>query len=1071
MADAPQPEKSSFNLSRWAIEHKSLTRFLFVVTILAGLFAILNMGQKEDPDFTFRVMIVQVVWPGASLEEMQDQVVDKIERKLQEAPKLDYVRSFTRAGSAVITVAIKGSAVGKDVADAFYQVRKKVGDIAGDLPAGVLGPYFNDEFGDTYIALHALTGDGFSYKELEDFAKRARDVALRVPGIEKAQILGVLPERIYIDISTRTLAERGVTIPQIRDALAQQANVDPSGRVETAERSVRVKVEGDLLSVDDLRELRLKLGQQVIRLGDIAHVSRGLIDPPERKFRFAGKDAVLIGTVMGKGFNVTAVGEELHKALKSVEATLPVGVEMRQISDQPTIVKHSIDEFGEALGEALVIVLIVSFISIGWRAGLVVALTIPAVLAATFAIMFVMGIDLQRISLGALIIALGLLVDDAMIAVEMMETKLEEGLTRDRAASFAYTSTAFPMLTGTLITTAGFIPVGFAASTAGEYVNSMFWVVGIALITSWIAAVTVTPWLGHMLLKERKHEGGHKDVYDTRFYRALKRVIAGAVRFRLTVLLLTILAFAGAVYGFRYIPQSFFPSSTRLELLVDMWLPEGTGIGETEAQARALEKRVLADPDQAIVATFVGEGAPRFYLPLDQQLRNPNFAQLLIVAKDLDARERLIAKTRNWLTEDFPAVRFKVDRLFNGPPVGWAVQMRVLGPDRAEVRRLADQVKAKFREQPGLTSIHDDWYEPVPTMRLVVDQDRARALGVSSQRIRQTLQAALSGATIGTFKEGESSIPIVLREPAASRSVLTAVAETYVASDLGGSVPVSQVARVTTELEPGIEWRRNRLPSITVRGVLPDGASSNNVTMAIYQQLKPLRDALPAGYAIEMQGAVEESAVSQASINAKAPVMILVMMVLLMIQLQHFGKTALVFMTAPLGLIGAAAALLATNSAFGFVAILGVIALAGIIMRNAVILIDQIDQDIAHGHTPWEATVGSAVRRFRPIMLTAVAAVLALIPIAQSAFWGPMAYAMMGGIAVATVLTLLVLPAAYALFFRVRAPNRAAAAAEPAAASPAPVGATVVPLAAPAGAGAAAKTVPASDLDLRAAAE
>lgn len=1022
MIHASQPGQG-FNLSRWAIRHGHLTRFFFALTVIAGFVSLMSLGQKEDPDFTFRVMVVQVAWPGAALEEMQDQVVDKIERKLQETPGLETIKSYTRAGSAVVLVTIRGDVFGRDVTDAFYQVRKKVGDIASTFPAGVLGPWFNDEFGDTYIALYAFTGDGFGYPEVKGFAKRARDAALRVPGVEKAQILGDQDEKIFVDVSSKTLAERGISAQSIAEALAQQNAMTPAGRVETGPRSVRIAVDGNVRTLDALRELRIRAGQEVIRLGDIATVSSGLIDPPDRLFRHQGRDAVLLGVVMGKGGNVTKIGRDLRAAMKDVETALPVGMMVGQISDQPTVVAHSIDEFFEALIEALAIVLAVSFLSIGWRAGLVVAVTIPLVLCATFAVMEMLGIDLQRISLGALIIALGLLVDDAMIAVEMMERKLDEGLDKISAASFAYTSTAFPMLTGTLVTTAGFIPVGFAKSTAGEYVNSLFWVVGIALVVSWIAAVYFTPWIGNLILKARPHVGEHHDAFDTRFYRALRRTVAWGVDHRIVVLVATLGAFVVGVAGFKYVPKSFFPESTRLELLVDLWFPEGTGIAETAARSRDLEKRILADADQTLVAAFVGEGAPRFYLPLDQQLRNPNFAELLVVSKDLPARERLVGKIRAMLAADFPEIRYKVDRLFNGPPVGWAVQMRVTGPDRHEVRRLADEVAVAFRAEPVVSTVHDDWLEPVPALRLVVDQDRARALGVSSTAVRQTLQAALSGMPIGEFRESDESVAIVLRQGESGRSLLTAVEETYVATASGRSVPMSQVARIVPVLEPGIEWRRNRLPSITVRAIIPDGMPSNDVTTRIYERLKPLRDTLAAGYAIEMQGAVEESAKSQASINAKAPVMILVMMVLLMIQLQHFGKTMLVFMTAPLGLIGASAALLVTNSAFGFVAILGVIALAGIIMRNSVILIDQIGQDMALGHHPWNATIEAAVRRFRPIMLTAAAAVLALIPIAQSAFWGPMAYAMMGGILAATVLTIIVLPAAFALAFRIRRPE------------------------------------------------
>jgi multidrug efflux pump subunit AcrB len=1019
----PRVPGQGFNLSRWAIRHAHLTRFFFVVTVLAGILSVIGLGQKEDPEFTFRVMVVQAVWPGASLEEMQDQVVDKIERKLQETPGLDYVKSYTRAGSAVVMVNIRGDAVGRDVTDAFYQVRKKISDISSSFPAGVLGPYFNDEFGDTYVSLFALTGPGYGYPELKEFAKRARDVALRVQAVEKAQILGDQDEKIFVDISSKTLAERGITALSIADALAQQNAMDPAGRVETGVRSVRIAVDGMLHRVEEIRELRIRAGAEVIRLGDIANVSSGLIDPPDRLFRFNGKEAVLLGVVMAKGGNVTNLGHDLAAAMKTLEASLPVGVELGQISDQPKVVALSIEDFFEALIEALLIVLAVSFISIGWRAGLVVAVTIPTVLCATFTVMSLMGIDLQRISLGALIISLGLLVDDAMIAVEMMERKLGEGLDKISAASFAYTSTAFPMLTGTLVTTAGFIPVGFAKSTAGEYVSSLFWVVGISLCLSWIAAVYFTPWIGYMLLRSHSHGGEHRDAYDTRFYRALRATIGWSVRHRVVVLLVTLVAFVVGVSGFKYVPKSFFPESTRLELIVDLWFAEGTGIAEVDARTREIEKHILADPDQAYVASFIGEGAPRFYLPLDQQLKNPNFAELLVVAKDLKARERLIGKIRDHLAADYPMIRHKVDRLMNGPPVGWAVQMRVTGPDRGEVRRLADEVAKAFRSEPSVSTVHDDWLEPVPALRLVVDQDRARALGVTSQVIRRTLQASLSGAPIGEFRDGDETVSIVLRQSEGGRNLLTAVADTYVPTSTGRSVPMSQVAQVVPVLEPGIEWRRNRLPSITVRGVLPDGIPSNDVTMRIYEELKPLRQALGPGYSIEMQGAVEESAKSQTSINAKAPIMILVMMVLLMLQLQHFGKTMLVFMTAPLGLIGASAALLLTGSAFGFVAILGVTALAGIIMRNSVILIDQIDQDLDAGHHPWDATIEAAVRRFRPIMLTAAAAVLALIPIAQSSFWGPMAYAMMGGILAATVLTILVLPAAFAFFFRVRRPD------------------------------------------------
>ena len=1017
-------EPGSFNLSRWAIAHPSIARFLFGLIILTGLFGLMRMGQKEDPDFTFRVMVVQAFWPGASLADMQDQVVNKIERKLQETPYLDWVKSYTRPGSAIITLQVTGNTDADDVADAFYQVRKKVGDIEGELPEGLLGPYFNDEFGDTYITLYALTGDGYSYPELKQYAIQARDVLLSTEGVEKAVILGDQPQKIFIEVSSQALAERGLTFTDLQSALAGQNAIDATGSIDTGSRSVRISVDGGFSAAEDIRELRLNSGNQVTRLGDIATVTEGLEDPYQRKFRFNGKDSVQVGVVMAKGFKVTDVGDAVEETLERFEATLPIGLEVSQISNQPEVVREAIGEFMKALGEALLIVLVVSFVSIGWRSGLVIAIAIPLVLAATFAVMYELGLDLQRISLGALIIALGLLVDDAMIVVEMMERKLEEGLEKLDAASFAYSSTAFPMLTGTLITTAGFIPVGFAESTAGEYVRSLFYVVGISLIISWFVAVYFTPWLGYMILKQRAHAGSHHDAFDTSFYRRLRATVSWAVEHRIIVICSTLAIFAVSLWSFQFIPKNFFPQSSRPEILVDMWLPEGTSIKEVEAEARRLEAELLTDPDQRFVATYVGEGAPRFFLPLDQQLRNPNYAQLLVMARDEDARERLITKLRMKLAEDFPSVRGKVDRLFLGPPTGWAVQMRVSGPERDEVRRIADQVKARFNQNPILQAVHDDWLEPVPAMTLVVDQDRARALGVSSQRLRQMLQATMSGAPLADVRAGEETISIVAREPEESRRLLTAVNSIYVPTDLGAFIPLSQIAKVMPTLEQGIEWRRNRLPTITVRATLPDGVQSNDVTLKMFDEMQSLRDSLPAGYAIEIQGGAEDSAESQDSIAAKAPIMLLVIVVLLMIQLQHFGKAMLVLATGPLGIIGAAAALLISGAPFGFVAILGVIALLGIIIRNSIILIDQIDQDIAAGMERREAIIGSAVRRFRPIMLTALTAVLALIPISRGIFWGPLAYAMMGGILVATVLTILVLPAAYAFFFG-RSPHKA----------------------------------------------
>jgi multidrug efflux pump subunit AcrB len=847
-------------------------------------------------------------------------------------------------------------------------------------------------------------------------------VLLRVPGVAKVDLLGTQDERVFIEVASAALAEHGLSAQDIQAALAGQNAMDAAGRIETSARSVRIAVAGALRSVEEIRELRLHAGRQTFRLGDIATVARGLEDPPAARIHHQGRDAVLIATTMAAGANVTEVGAAVSRVLDQIERELPIGVQLGKVSNQAQVVANSIREFLEALGIAVLIVLAVSLLALGWRAGLVVALTIPLVLAATFLVMSLMGIDLHRISLGALIFALGLLVDDAMIAVEMMERKLEEGLDRLAAATFAYRSTAFPMLTGTLITVAGFIPVGFAQSQAGEYVSSLFWVTGISLVVSWFAAVYFTPWLGYNILKVRPSTSdGHRDVYQSRVYRLIRATVEGCVRRRGVVVALTVGTLGLSIASFAFIPKQFFPTSNRPEILVDLWLPVGTSFEETAREASRLEQQLVGHADLASVTTFIGEGAPRFYLPLDQQLRNQNFAQLLLVAKSMEAGEHAIAELRRLLAADFPSVRSKVDRLFNGPPVGWPVQIRVTGPDRAEVRRLAALVAEEIRATPLIGNVHDDWLEPVRRLVLDVDQDRARALGVSSLSIRRSLQGSLSGLPVGEFRDGEETINVMLREPSAIRDQLSALDSVYVKTASGGSVPLRQVAKVAMVLEPGIEWRRDRLPSITVRGAVPDYVQSSDIASAVHAKLEPLRNSLQGGYRIELQGAVEESAESQASIDAKMPAMALVILLLLMVQLQKVGKTLMVLATGPLGLIGAAFALLAFQAAFGFVAILGVIALAGIIMRNSVILVDQIEQDLAGGHDAFTAIIESAVRRFQPITLTAAAAVLALIPLAMEVFWAPMALAMMGGLIAATILTLTFLPALHALSHTVQA--------------------------------------------------
>src|SRR5215813_13364770 len=788
---SPIERPGRFNLSAWAIAHGNFAAFLIVLLLAAGAFAFFTLGRKEDPDFTFRVMVVQVLWPGASVEEMQEQVVDKIERKLQETPGLEFLRSYTRPGSANIFVNLRGNVRGQAVADAFYQVRKKIGDIRQTLPEGVLGPFFNDEFGDTYMSLYAISGQGYGYPELKTFAKNARDILLRVPGVAKVDLLGTQEERIFIEISSAALAERGLTALDIQAALAGQNAMDPAGRIETSERSVRIDVEGGLKTVEDIRELRLRAGQQTFRLGDIAQVRQGLEDPPSAKTRYQGQEAVLLGATMAPGYNVTVVGAAVEKALHGIERDLPVGVQLGKISDQAQVVSKSVGEFLESLAEAIGIVLVVSFLTLGWRAGFVVALTLPLVLAATFFVMQAMGIDLHRISLGALIIALGLLVDDAMIAVEMMDRKLQEGYDRFRAATFAYTSTAFPMLTGTLITVAGFIPVGFAASQAGEYVSALFWVTGISLIISWFAAVYFTPWIGYRLLKPRRGAGHHGEAFDILPFRMIRATVAWCVRWRKTVVAMTVGALVASIASFAFIPQQFFPTSNRSEILVDLWLPEGSSFADTEREAKAVEARLLQDsdlaPELSYVVSFVGEGAPRFYLPLDQQLKNQNFAQLMVMSKSLEARERVLVRLGQVLADDFPNLRAKAERLFNGPPVGWAVQVRVTGPERGEVRRIADEIAKVMRAAPEIGNVHDDWLEPVPSLKLEIDQDRARGLGVTSQSARRSLQAMLSGFQIGEFRDNDETIKVMFREPSDTRNLLSALDNVYVKTAAGAS--------------------------------------------------------------------------------------------------------------------------------------------------------------------------------------------------------------------------------------------------------------------------------------------
>ncbi|HMV05764.1 MAG TPA: efflux RND transporter permease subunit [Accumulibacter sp.] len=1022
------------NLSEWALRHRTLVAYLIVVLMLAGVISYLRLGRAEDPDFTFKAMVVRTLWPGATAHEVELQVTERIEKRLQDVPWVDVVRSQTRAGDSLITILLKDYTPKKEVPEAWYQVRKKIGDIRNTLPQGVVGPYFNDEFGDTFISIFALTGDGFDLAALRREADRIARVLRQVPDVKKIELVGVQDEKIYIEISHTKLATLGLNPLAIFDALQKQNAMTPAGFYETPSARVRIRVSGDFASVDSIREIGIQANGRLFRLGDIATVRRGFADPPTPRMRVQGQPAIGIAIAMNKGGDVIQLGERLHQATDRIQKELPLGIDLHVVADQPQIVRQSMDLFMSSLSEAVLIVLAVSFLSLGMRTGAVVALSIPLVLAISFLLMAAFGIDLQRISLGALVIALGLLVDDAIIAVEMMVVKMEQGWDRFRAATFAYTSTAFPMLTGTLITAIGFMPVGLARSGAGEYTFSIFAVVSIALLVSWIVAVVFTPYLGYLLLDaeklRRKPEQHGDDRYATPFYRRVRALVESCLHHRWLVIAATVLAFVAALAGLALgVQKQFFPAASRPELLVDLWLPNGASLRATETQAAKVEQLLgTAEMAKSIkyYASYLGNGSPRFYLPLDQQLFNDNFAQFVITTHDIGAREDLKRRLQERFADssgEWSGLRTRVLRLENGPPIGFPVQFRVSGENLGELRRTAEEVAAVMRENPHLREVNFDWNEMSKVVRLDIDQDRARALGISSQELSAFLNSMLSGMTVTQMREGDQLIDVVARAPGDERARLAALAEINIHTAGGRYVPLAQLARIRYELEDGLIARRNRLPTVTVRADIRDGVQAPTVTSEIDPQLDAIRASLPAGFAIEPGGATEESAKGENSIKAVMPMMLICVVTLLMIQLQNTGRTLLVLLTAPLGLIGVACALLAFAVPFGFVANLGVIALSGMIMRNAVILVDQIAQDEKAGKPAWEAVVGSTVRRFRPIMLTAAAAILAMIPLTRSVFWGPMAVAIMGGLIVATLLTLLFLPALYAACYRIRPPD------------------------------------------------
>lgn len=1015
-----------FNLSEWALRHRQVVLYLMIVLAIVGALSYTKLGQSEDPPFTFKAMVIRTLWPGASAEEVARQVTDRIEKKLMETGEYERIASFSRPGESTVTFVARDSIFSAYLPDLWYQIRKKVGDIRQNLPPDVQGPFFNDEFGTTFGNIYALTGQGFDYAVLKDYADRIQIQLQRVKDVGKVELIGLQDEKIWIELSNVKLATLGLPLQQVQQALQAQNAVSSASFFETSSERIQLRVSGQFQSVDEIRNFPIRVGDRTFRISDLADVHRGFNDPPAPRMRFMDEDAIGLAVAMKDGGDILVLGRALETEFARLQKNLPVGMQLRKVSDQPAAVKTGVGEFVQVLAEALIIVLLVSFFSLGVRTGMVVALAIPLVLAMTFATMYYLGIGLHKISLGALVLALGLLVDDAIIAVEMMAIKMEQGYDRLKAASFAWTSTAFPMLTGTLITAAGFLPIATAQSSTGEYTRSIFQVVTIALIASWIAAVMFVPYLGDRLLPDlaKRHAAKHgshaPDPYATPFYKRVRALVGWCVRRRKTVIVATVGLFVLSVVMFKFVPQQFFPASGRLELMVDLKLAEGSSLVNTGEQVKRLEQMLKGHEGIDNYVAYVGTGSPRFYLPLDQQLPAPSFAQFVVLTRSIEDREALRSWLITHLNEQFPTLRSRVTRLENGPPVGYPVQFRVTGEHIEVVRALARKVQEKVRENPHVSNVHLDWEEPSKVVHLNIDQDRARALGVTTADLSAFLRNSLTGSTVSQYREDDELVDIMVRGTRNEREQLEALSSLAVPTQNGASVALSQVATLEYGFEEGVIWHRNRLPSVTVRADIYGKDQPATLVKQIMPTLDGIRAELPDGYLLEVGGTVEDSARGQNSVNAGVPLFIVVVLTLLMIQLRSFSRMLMVFVTAPLGLIGVTLFLLIFNQPFGFVAMLGTIALSGMIMRNSVILVDQIEQDIAAGLDQWHAIIEATVRRFRPIVLTALAAVLAMIPLSRSLFFGPMAVAIMGGLIVATALTLLFLPALYAAWFRVK---------------------------------------------------
>lgn len=1021
--DENAPEAQRFNLSTWALKNQALVLYFIILTLLAGVFAYTHLGQSEDPPFTFKVMLIRSSWPGASAQEVEQQVTDKIEKKLQEIPSIDYTSSYSRPGESVVFIVIRDNTFSEKIPELWYQVRKKIGDIRHTFPSDLQSLTFNDEFSDVYGTMYAITADGLNPQQLKRQAEWVRARLLKLPDVEKVDLFGEQPQKIIIEISNQKLTSLGISPAQLAQMLQQQNSVIGSGTFDAGPERIRLDVSGRLQTLEELRQFPIRAGNQNLTLGEIATIKRGYANPPAQRIHFNGQSALLIGVSMQQGGDVIALGKAMQQTITSVQKQLPVGVNLQLVTSQPDIVQHSVQDFVRSLSEALIIVLAVSLLSLGWRTGIVVAVAIPIVLAGTFLLMDWLDIGLHKISLGALILALGLLVDDAIIAVEMMAAKMEQGWERMQAASFAFTSTAMPMLTGTLVTVAGFLPIATAVSSTGEYTRSIFQVSAIALSLSWVAAVIVIPFLGYHLLPDAKtHHSeasahNHASIYETSFYRRLHSTVAWCVQYKGSVIIATIALFVVAMLSFGKVQQQFFPDSTRLEIIVDLRLAENASDQSTDAAVKKLEQWLQgwqrSHGALQNVVSYVGSGAPRYYLPLDVQLPHRAFGQLVILTNSLEQREALRNDLLTLFEHDFPQLRASVLRLENGPPVGFPVQFRVDGQNLQAIREVAHKIADAMRANPNLRNVQLGWEEPSKVIHVDIDQHKARLLGVSSPDIAQLLNTQYFEQVVSEFREGNERIDLVMRSTQEEHTKLSQLAQLTVLSQRGERVPLAQIANIHYSFEEGVIWRRNRVPSLTVRAHLRGNMQAPVVSTQIQQAIQPILQQLPAGVTVETGGAIEESAKGASSVAKGVPLFLAAVFTLLMLQLRSISNVLLVVLTAPLGMIGITFALLIFNMPFGFVAMLGSIALSGMIMRNSVILVDQIKQDIAEGASLEQAVVQSTVRRFRPIVLTAAAAILAMIPLTRSVFFGPMAVAIMGGLAVATILTILFVPALY----------------------------------------------------------